>query len=236
MSRVFQTIKMQPTEQPIFEIVHLEGALILPDIALLDHMSGRQQLANPKLAQIKETVLGEAAGLVEPAAVWARVETEYFSLITGKPAGSFSGIEAVLGVVCTIGGKMEIQAHKSFASQEYSRGYFLDLTGTLAVARVAQKIAEELRGKYGAIHWAPGDDRTDLTLDAQRLLFELVPAHQIGVRLTEQNVMVPVKSLSYFLVIGAQVKGLRCSIPCAQCAWNGMCDKQLQRFEYKKPA
>ena len=97
------------------------------------------------------------------------------------------------------------------------------------MARLAQKVAERLQGQYQANHWAPGDDRDDLLLDSQRLLFKVVPADQIGVRLTEHNVMVPVKSLSFFLAIGAEGRGLRCSIPCIQCVWNGMCDKRLQR-------
>lgn len=207
----------------------MDGAYILPDLDVLDRMSGRRQRSNKKLAQVKETILAEAAELVEPAAVWARVEAEHFPFLPSTPARTFSGVEAILGIVCTIGERLEIQSHTYFAGQEYTRGYLLDLIGTLAVARLAQRVAEELREKYNAVHWAPGDDRDDLLLDAQRLLFEVVPAHRIGVRLTKQNVMVPVKSLSFFLVIGAQAGSLRCSIPCMQCAWNGMCDKRLQR-------
>ena len=108
---------------------------------------------------------------------------------------------------------MGIQSRNYFAGQEYTRGYLLDLIGTFAVARLAQKVADGLRGQYNAVHWAPGDDPSDLLLDTQRVLFEVVPAHRIGVRLSEHNVMVPVKSLSFFLVTGAQAWGLRCSIP-----------------------
>jgi hypothetical protein len=223
--------EMQKNMRPTFDIVHLDGIQIIPDIAALDRMSsGRSQRVNPKFAEIKESILAEAAPLVEPVAVWARVEAEQFPLLPERLARTFSGAEAMLGVVCTIGEKLERQSHNYFAGQETIRGYFLDLTGTLAVANLAQKIAADLRGQYGAIHWAPGDDPSDLSLDAQRLLFEIVPIHQIGMRLTQQNVMVPMKSLSFFLVIGAHTGGLSCSIPCIQCAWNGMCDKRLQRI------
>ncbi len=227
---------MQNPKYLTFDMVRLEGAHILPDMDVLDRMSGRRQRANAKLAHIKDTILAEAAELVEPVAVWARVEAEHFSSLPGTLARSFSGNEAVLGAVCTIGEKLEVQSHNYFARQEYIRGYFLDLTGTLAVAKLAQKIAEDLRGQYAAVHWAPGDDPDDLSLKAQRLLFDIVPAHQIGVRLTEQNVMVPVKSLSFFLIIGAKATSLQCSIPCIQCAWNGMCDKRLQRIPSEGPA
>jgi hypothetical protein len=223
--------EMPKIMHPAFDMVHLDGRQILPDMASLDRMSsGRGQRVNPKLAQIKESILAEAAQLVEPAAVWARVEAEQFFLLPERLARTFSGAEAVLGVVCTIGEKLEHQSHNYFAAQETLRGYFMDLTGTLAVANLAQKIAADLRGQYGAVHWAPGDDPSDLSLEAQRLLFEIVPIRQIGMRLTQQNVMVPMKSLSFFLVIGARTGRMSCSIPCIQCAWNGTCDKRLQRI------
>jgi hypothetical protein len=228
--------EMQKIMLSPFDTVHLDGTQILPDMAVLDRMSGRRQRVNPKLTQIKESILVEAVGLVEPAAVWARVEAEQFSLLPKTMAKSFSGVAAVLGVVCTIGEKLERQAHNYFAGQETIRGYFLDLTGTLAVANLAQKIAADLCGQYGAVHWAPGDDPSDLSLDAQRLLFEVVPIHKIGMRLTQQNMMVPMKSLSFFLLIGAHTGRLSCSIPCIQCAWNGMCDKRLQRIAGENPA
>ncbi len=227
---------MQNPKHLTFDMVRLEGARILPDLEVLDRMSGRRQRANSKLTHIKETILAEAAELVEPAAVWARVDAEHFPLLPGPRARSFSGNEAALGTICTIGEKLEIQSHNYFARQEYIRGYFLDLTGTLAVAKLAQIIAEDLRGQYAAVHWAPGDDPGDFSLEAQRLLFDMVPAHRIGVRLTEQNVMVPIKSLSFFLIIGAKTTSLQCSIPCIQCVWNGMCDKRLQLMPGEGPA
>ena len=226
---------MLTTGNLLFNTIHMDGAYVLPDLELLGRMSGRRQRANNKLAHIKETILAEAADLVEPAAVWVRGEAEHFPFLPSKLAEPISGVEAILGIVCTIGERLEIQSRNYFAGQEYTRGYLLDLTGTLAVASLAQKVAEALQGQYQADHWAPGDDQDDLLLDTQRLLFEVVPAHRIGVRLTEQNVMVPVKSLSFFLVIGAETRGLRCSIPCIQCVWNGMCDKRLQRSLGKSP-
>lgn len=219
---------MITTEHRLFNIIRLDREPILPEMQVLDRISGRRH-ANSKLIHLQETILAEASRLVEPVAIWARLGLKHDSPLPGKLTGMLSGVEAVIGAVCTIGEKLEIQSRQYFAEQEYSRGYFLDQVGTFSVAVLAQKVAEGLRGQYNAVHWAPGDDASDLALDAQRLLFDAIPAHRIGVRLTEQNVMTPLKSLSFFLTIDTNAGSLRCSIPCTRCAWDGMCDKRLQQ-------
>lgn len=210
-------------------LMSLEGVHVLPDLATLNRMAGGRRRANSKLIRLQETILTEASGLVEPAAIWARLDIKHLSPLPGKLAGMLSGLEGVIGAVCTVGEKLEIQTRQYFAEQEYTRGYLLDQVGTLSVATLAQKVAEGLRKQHHAVHWAPGDDAGDLALDAQRLLFDAVPAQRIGVRLTEQNVMAPLKSLSFLLIMDTNIGSLRCSIPCTRCAWDGMCDKRLQQ-------
>lgn len=219
---------MLTTGHCLFDIIRLEREHILPEMQVLDRISGRRH-ANSKLIHLQETILAEAAGLVEPVAIWARLDNKHLSSLLGKLGGMLARVDAVIGAVCTIGEKLEIQSRQYFSEQEYTRGYLLDQVGTLSVATLAQKVAESLRRQHQAVHWAPGDDASDLALDAQRLLFDAIPAHRIGVRLTEQNVMMPLKSLSFFLIMGANAGSLRCSIPCTQCAWNGLCDKRLQQ-------
>ena len=85
-------------------------------------MSGRRQRANKKLAQVKETILAEAADLVEPAAVWVRGQAEHFPFLPNTPAEPFSAVEAILGIVCTIGERLETKSRNYFAGREYTRG------------------------------------------------------------------------------------------------------------------
>jgi hypothetical protein len=225
---------MSPLPLP-FEILHPDGAELLPEPEVLDRMSGRRQGADSKLAQLKKAVLVEAAELLEPVAIWVRAPADHFHLLPEAMARAFSGTEAVLALVCTIGKRLETRSQQYFAGRECTRGYLLDLIGTLAVARLSRNVAEYLRGRNEAVHWAPGDDPGDMSLDAQRSLFDLVPAHRIGVGLSGSNVMVPVKSLSFFLIIGANTTRLRCSKSCLQCAWNGMCDMGRGRNEGEGP-
>jgi hypothetical protein len=210
-------------------IIRLPAQRVLPTIEMLDQVTSRRQQTNPRLIEAKKSVLAEAVQLLEPVALWTSIEPGYFSSIPGNLQRSFSGIQSVLGSICTIGDRLEKRTHQYFSAQETIAGYYLDLLGTLAVAKLAQIVAEELRGQYDAQHWAPGDERGDVDLASQRFLFDRLPAAQIGMQLTENNIMRPIKSLSFFLVIGQHISGLRCSKACAQCAWNGMCDKRLQR-------
>jgi hypothetical protein len=210
-------------------IIRLPAQRVMPAIELLDQVTNRRQQTNPRLVALQKSALAEAVQLLEPVALWTRIEPGYFSSIPGPQKRSFSGIQALLGSICTIGDRLEKRTQQYFSAQETIAGYYLDLVGTLAVAKLAQIAAEDLRGQYAAQHWAPGDDRGDVDLESQRFLFDMLPAGQIGMQLTENNIMRPLKSLSFFLVIGQQISGLRCSKACALCAWNGMCDKRLQQ-------
>ena len=217
--------------QPHANIIKIGGEHVIPDFDTLDRMTSRKQKVNAKLENTKQAVVAEALDLLEPVGIWSIIEPDHFSAFPGTSRRSFSGIQSMLGVVCTIGGRLEKQTHQYFEKQDYLPGYYLDMVGTLAVSRLAQIIAEDLRGQYGARYWAPGDDRGDTELESQRFLFDLIPVEKIGIQLSASNVMLPIKSLSFILVIGEQISGLFCSKACSQCAWNGMCDR---RFELAK--
>ncbi len=73
-----------------------------------------------------------------------------------------------------------------------------------------------MRAGRHAARWAPGDSEGDWTLDAQGMLFALLPTDEIGVRLSEHNVMVPAKSLSFVLLAGGGPAGVECLGTCGQ--------------------
>ncbi len=202
-------------------VMQPDPTLMLPDLGSLA-AEGRPAAYR----RAAECALAEAKALVQPAAVWAGIEvSEAAPLLAGLPGKVAAQVEAVTGAVCTIGETLEAAASAHFQAQEYLLGYLLDQAGTLAVARLARYVADLVRQERGAARWAPGDDTRDDALLAQRVLFERVPAATIGVRLTEQNVMVPAKSLSFILLGGSGFLGARCLVPCRRCVWNGNCSR-----------
>ena len=225
---------LDPNEstEPASGVLRPTAAEIIPDLATLIRALGRQRRgASETFLRLAEAALAEAAGLVHPAAVWAEVEANGLAeaLLPGTPAEHLAGASRLIGVVCTIGAELEAQAHRAFAAQEYTHGYLLDQIGALAVARLAGHVEGLVRAGRNAARWAPGDSEGDWALDAQRMLFALLPTDEIGVRLSEHNVMIPAKSLSFVLLVGNGPAGVECLGRCSRCVWNGACEAQRSR-------
>lgn len=215
---------VRATAEPTSGVLRPRPAEVLPDLATLARSLGRRPPAEAVLRLAREA-LAEAAELVQPAAVWAELEAPGLveTLLPGMPREQLVGVERLACAVCTIGEALEAQAHRHFAVQEYMRGYLLDQVGALAVARLAGHVEGLLRAGRHALRWAPGDSEGDWALDAQRALFTLLPTEEIGVRLSEHNVMIPAKSLSFVLLIGDGPAGVQCLGECGRCVWKGAC-------------
>lgn len=221
-----QTLALHPNEsaEPASGVLRPHAAEIMPDLATLARSLGRRPLAEAVLRLAREA-LAEASELVRPAAVWAELEAAGLveTLLPGIPSEQLVGVERLACAVCTIGEALEAQAHRHFAAQEYMRGYLLDQVGALAVARLATHVEARVRAGRHAARWAPGDSEGDWALEAQRMLFTLLPTDEIGVRLSQHNVMVPAKSLSFVLLIGDGPEGVECLGTCGRCVWKGAC-------------
>jgi len=108
----------------------------------------------------------------------------------------------LLGIV-TIGDLLEKEVSNLISRKEFPRALALDAVGTVAVEDLSRKIRElasqEIK-KYGfnpSTHFSPGYDGWDIT--QQKIIFDLIPADQIGVILTEGCMMFPRKSLSWLI-------------------------------------
>lgn len=117
-----------------------------------------------------------------------------------KLAGALSGCyEAVLFLV-TIGGAVEDEAAELFSRGEFTRGLVMDAIGSAFVeglAESAQNYFKEKGKKEGfevTRRYSPGYG--DFDLQYQKLIFKLLEPSEIGVYLTEGNMMVPKKSIS----------------------------------------
>lgn len=150
---------------------------------------------DPILAVIREEA-EHAARLLEPAAAWA--------IITAREAGGhevFAGAQKVALCVCTIGPRLEEACAEHFRSNEDLRGLVLDALGSEAVGQVTRRVdrilAEKglLLGLWPSKKFAPGYRGWDVR--EQGFLFSMVPAAEIGVRLTESFMMIPRKSYSF---------------------------------------
>jgi hypothetical protein len=213
--------------QPDCEILSPQPAEILPAIADLGALVGSRGRPGRRLLELGEAALVEAATLIRPAAIWRQVRAGDLGSPEEKALLPLSEGQEAISVLCSIGEALERRSRECFDGRDSALGYFLDLIGTACVARLARKVAADLLDGRSARRWAPGDDPEDPSMTAQRLLFGLLPAERIGVRLTAHNVMLPVKSLSFVLILGAGGSDSTCGEHCDRCAWQGDCGRAV---------
>lgn len=114
----------------------------------------------------------------------------------------------LVGVV-TIGDFLEKKVSELFSQGEYPRALALDAVGTVAVedfSREVRKLACQEAKEQGfktSGHLSPG--YSGWNVSQQKVIFDIVPADNIGVRLTEGYMMVPQKSLSWVIGVGKEI-------------------------------
>jgi hypothetical protein len=106
-------------------------------------------------------------------------------------------IERVFPYVVTIGNKLE---EKTRACTDLLRKYYLDTIGNVALTATQKYLKDQLRSRYaldGMSCMSPGSLK-DWAIEEQRSLFSILGdvESSIGVRLNENLVMIPNKSLS----------------------------------------
>ncbi len=113
----------------------------------------------------------------------------------------FKDAEKVAICICTIGPELEREIKKLMEINEMTRALILDALGSEAAEEVAIQsdriLAEKARemNLWPSKRFSPGYGKWDIK--EQRFIFRMLPAADIGVRLTESCMMVPRKSVSF---------------------------------------
>ncbi len=113
----------------------------------------------------------------------------------------FKDAEKVAICICTIGPELEQEIEKLMEKNEMTRALILDALGSEAAEEVAIQsdriLAEKARemNLWPSKRFSPGYGKWDIK--EQRFIFRMLPAADIGVRLTESCMMVPRKSVSF---------------------------------------
>lgn len=192
----------------------------------------------PALRRLAEALLPEAQALTAPAVIFdlfsvQEVKHDRITLAGGHrlrvpdAARLLAPAKEVAAGVVTIGPALEERASRYFAEGEPAHGYLLDCLGTAAIIDLAQQACAHLEGLAAARDWplgfpiSPGDAGWPLT--EQRVLFDLLPAQAIGVRLTDSCVMIPKKSLSFVVGLGPGILTAAEGSQCEYCSLRETC-------------
>jgi len=123
------------------------------------------------------------------------------------------GIEKMAAFICTAGEKFTSLTRQLNDNGDYLGGFIVNTFGSIVVEKAMDYIQEQLQvdmqqaGLEITNRYSPGYCLWPLS--GQRELFDLFPENQSGISLTESLLMIPMKSVSGIIGIGANVKKSR---------------------------
>ena len=165
--------------------------------------------------------LNDARGLAQPKVVSALRPVPSIG-IGGKRITSYlKNAEKACIFLVTIGGLLERAATKRMASGDALEGYLLDKAGSLAAESLAEVFEVNLRkemaraGRSVSRRMSPG--YCDWPIEDQLKLNRILRFSKAGVRLTQSRMMIPRKSVSGILGIGAKGVYSKAESLCTTC-------------------
>lgn len=193
--------------------------------------------ASHGLRSAAQDVIGEAHELLAPAALTSILPVQHFehqqvvlsnqaSFDGSLVARALAGATQVAVAVCTIGPALEERMTALFAEGDAARAMALEGAGVAAIRQVANAVgvsicdAATARGLKVGMRASPGQE--GWPIQQQRVLFGLIPAQDIGVRLTSSCLMLPRKSVSFAIGLGLEMRAD--SVPCDFCSKRERCN------------
>lgn len=200
----------------------------------------RRSKLQPKIMDILHELLDDVnnSQLLDPAVVYKihtitdmhqdRIYLSGNKLLDGSFIPStLPSAKELAALVCTIGPKLEEKAAQFFLQNEPLRGFLLDGFGSAAVDALSEEACQIIdreamsRGYQASSPISPG--MPGLSISEQQHLFELVPAEEIGVRLTSAQIMAPRKSISMVMGMGSEMATWTKAEVCKRCQLKKTC-------------
>ncbi len=191
---------------------------------------------SPKFARLAERALEEGREFLVPVALYdlreiAEVRHEQVHLEDGTRlsgpliAQHLASASSVFLAICTIGGALEARV-REIMPEDPAYALALDGLGSAATEQIANELCWSFEqeavssGLETTIPLSPG--MIDWPVDVgQRQIFASLPAEEIGVSLTPNGLMIPMKSLTFVMGIGKSVHQGRTT--CDYCSMAETC-------------
>jgi len=189
----------------------------------------------PEIVAVAQGVLAEAQTLLAPVALYTILPVRDFHhqtvVLDGEVAfegplvaRALAGATQIAVAVSSIGSALEERVDALFAADPL-QALALDGAGVGALGEVSRMVVARIRdeatarGLGAGMRASPGQEGWSIW--QQRVLFGLVPAGQIGVRLTESCLMLPRKSASFVVGLGPEMRPD--AVTCDFCSKRGRC-------------
>jgi hypothetical protein len=164
--------------------------------------------------------------LIEPKAFYRIFERKN---LPERPA--FEEAEKIGLAICTIGEKLPNKVNRLINKKDLVKAVILDAIGSVAVEKVADNINEIINEKAKqskfdfSTRYSPGYCSWE-TKD-QKLIFDNLPGNEIGVNLTDSFIMKPIKSVSFAINFGHDIKNTKWENRCKDCGQKNICSYKM---------
>ena len=198
------------------------------------------QKASTALTKFAVEALEEARSLIKPAALYRTLpvldyqhETVIFdggSFSGALVARAFAGATNLTMAICTIGPALEKRSDE-VSPASLMQALALDGAGTAAVEILSRQLAKKIKedaaksGFKTGMKANPGQE--GWSIEQQRVLFKLIPAEQIGVKLNDSALMIPRKSVSFVIGMGEEMCAE--AVPCDFCSKREHCQWRKEK-------
>jgi hypothetical protein len=207
--------------------LHLDG--VLRREGLPENISPNPAIQKVILEMLKDI---EQDSLLSPAIAYEILPVEKIINDGRIPISSLiSGSREIAAIVCTIGNRLEMRVKKYIDSNEPLSALIMDGIGSAAVDMLSEEACNLIasvassRGYMAGSPISPG--MQGLPITDQKHLFDLIPAGEIGVSLTDSGTMIPLKSVSMIMGLGPEMKRWKRAAVCATCHLRNTCSHRL---------
>ncbi len=214
------------------------------DISSLLPLFGRRfakLLESERYAHTIEQAVSDFTALVSPVLLWSRYRIESFRersviLSNGIEIGGGPVVqviecaEEVIAGICSIGNEVEKRSKEALKNGKSIYSLLLDALGSWGVDSIKEQfycgIQQDLKQNEGfrtSTLLSPGESEWDISEQGTiyRLLEENPP--DFGMTITESNMLVPLKSLSFLFGTGRNKMGSEKESSCAFCTMGKTC-------------
>lgn len=179
-------------------------------------LGGDEDDASEKLREMVEQAMLAGHHLAKPRAVYGffeRIESDAFLRNDEGP---------VVLAICTIGSALEEEARELTRKSQLGFATALDAIGSEMVESLADALETRIckeaatQGLFSLPRFSPGYGDWSLT-SGQKTIFSLLPAHRVGVSLSDAFLMNPLKSISFAMRLSASAPPEPRVPKCALC-------------------
>ncbi|MGD0855231.1 MAG: hypothetical protein ABSA18_05440 [Dehalococcoidia bacterium] len=196
-------------------VEYLDKIEVTIDPRAILHIQGYSAKREPNTAMLNliNRAAEEASPLVKPRAISkdfpiAELTGESLTLQNGvrfsigkKISDWWKGSKSLVIAICTIGDGLEKRLMELSSKGEHSAALNLDIAGTVALGSLGDQVHQHIcnRASSTGIEMGPflNPGYREWPLTDQKIIFEIMPAADISVRLNEQCMMIPKKSVTF---------------------------------------